>query len=355
MPLRSCPAVRSVPLFRIPGSRGFTLIELLVVIAIIGVLVALLLPAVQQAREAARRSQCRNNLKQLGLALHNYHDAHGSFPMLGGFNHTWGFLPMLLPFIDQTPLYNQWDSKQLAACASQQPIHLAHVPVLLCPSDPSDPVRSDRGIPSASCNDGSDVLTFPVQARVTHYAGSNGDAYIVYESLGYTGASTSETQYGCGGCNDGDPTDGTCTRPGSGFGGGPHHRGIFNYLNNTPPVRIRDVTDGTSNTILMGHISGLATGTDNVWTTSTGSAYSTSLPINFNVRASTQQGSYYYETGEDPNNGPWRGRGFQSHHTGGATFAMCDGSIRFLNENIDMKTYNAMGSRAGGEVFTLPD
>ncbi|MFG0295400.1 MAG: DUF1559 domain-containing protein, partial [Maioricimonas sp. JB045] len=100
--------------------RGFTLIELLVVIAIIAILVALLLPAVQQAREAARRSQCKNNLKQIGLALHNYHDTHGSFPpgyiaryvsatdpasAETGPGFAWG--TMILPFLDQSPTYNQ--------------------------------------------------------------------------------------------------------------------------------------------------------------------------------------------------------------------------------------------------------
>ena len=93
--------------------RGFTLIELLVVIAIIAILIALLLPAVQQAREAARRSQCKNNLKQIGLAIHNYHDVSRSFPfswMLGNdFNASvWGV--MILPYLDQAPLYNRWDS-----------------------------------------------------------------------------------------------------------------------------------------------------------------------------------------------------------------------------------------------------
>src|SRR5262245_17125416 len=90
-----------------PG-RGFTLIELLVVIAIIAVLIALLLPAVQAAREAARRSQCVNNLKQMGIALHNYHDALGSFPPghLGTGWNDWGPLVMLLPYVEQGTLYN---------------------------------------------------------------------------------------------------------------------------------------------------------------------------------------------------------------------------------------------------------
>src|SRR5688572_17707501 len=98
--------------------RGFTLIELLVVIAIIAILIALLLPAVQQAREAARRTQCKNNMKQLGLAFHNYHDSHKRFPMSyvafvtpangsQDVDFNWGYMTMLLPFIDQAPLFNQ--------------------------------------------------------------------------------------------------------------------------------------------------------------------------------------------------------------------------------------------------------
>src|SRR5262245_42441532 len=89
------------------GLRGFTLVELLVVIAIIGILIALLLPAVQTAREAARRGQCTNNLKQIGLSLHNYHDSRNSFPATSGFARGWGLIPVMLPYIEQQALYNQ--------------------------------------------------------------------------------------------------------------------------------------------------------------------------------------------------------------------------------------------------------
>jgi prepilin-type N-terminal cleavage/methylation domain-containing protein len=123
--------------------RAFTLVELLVVIAIIGVLVALLLPAVQAAREAARRSSCGNNMKQIGLALHNYHDTNRRFPMAGfltappvtatasnPFHHTW--LTALLPFVEQGPLY---DNTNMLLPAWNQPLVALEIPVIRCPSD----------------------------------------------------------------------------------------------------------------------------------------------------------------------------------------------------------------------------
>ena len=127
---------------RVSVRRGFTLVELLVVIAIIGILIALLLPAVQAAREAARRSQCVNNIKQIGLALHNYHDAFKSFPPRAVFgagcvgppqspyHHTW--LTAILPYMEQGPLY---DSTDMGAPAWGQPIVSTLVETLLCPSD----------------------------------------------------------------------------------------------------------------------------------------------------------------------------------------------------------------------------
>ncbi len=179
--------MKSVSILR---RRAFTLIELLVVIAIIAILIALLLPAVQQAREAARRSQCKNNLKQIGLALHNYHDAHNRFPqasIAGGTvppgcsgwirfsGYSWRV--MILPYIDQGPLYNQLDFQvsALSGCmnspaqANWNELRNTVIPAFICPSDNMPAQRNGwagynygaavraRGDSSHSANTGTDL------------------------------------------------------------------------------------------------------------------------------------------------------------------------------------------------------
>jgi prepilin-type N-terminal cleavage/methylation domain-containing protein len=346
---------------------GFTLIELLVVIAIIAILIAPLLPAVQRAREAARRTQCRNNLKQLALAMHNYHDQHRCFPITIGFVNGWGLLPMVLPQIDQAPLYNAINFSSPINCVLGNNLTILQtaVPAFYCPSDPASTLMPGRGIPAPCSTPIPKTSTGPngflgIDARVTHYLGSFGDGCITGESLGYTnGGDASFTNYSCGGCSTGACTaaagGGLCTRPSVGFGGGPNHRGMFNYRGtDSPPVRMADVLDGTSNTIMLGHASGLAMGCDNVWASATGSVNGTGLPINFNIQASMQQGGFYCPTAQgctdNTCNRPWRGRGFQSHHVGGSVFSMADGSVKFISQNIDQRTYNGLGSRMGGEV-----
>src|SRR5262245_33824272 len=136
-----------MPMSRIGRKRGFTLIELLVVIAIIGVLIALLLPAVQQAREAARRSTCRNNLKQMGLAIHNYLDVSTVFPQpdaIGScINRHWGWLPKILPYIDETAVYAKWNGADGYSCADQAPVRGAVIRTFACPSDPMSGLHND--------------------------------------------------------------------------------------------------------------------------------------------------------------------------------------------------------------------
>jgi prepilin-type N-terminal cleavage/methylation domain-containing protein len=140
-------------MLRIRNRRAFTLIELLVVIAIIAILISLLLPAVQQAREAARRTQCKNNMKQLGLALHNYHDTYNGFPNSWSWSFRpvdtlFGVWPKTLPFYDQGNLASTIDFSLSAGCPQHLQVRQAVLPIFVCPSDPYQvsvhgPRRSD--------------------------------------------------------------------------------------------------------------------------------------------------------------------------------------------------------------------
>jgi prepilin-type N-terminal cleavage/methylation domain-containing protein len=356
----------------ITSRRAFTLVELLVVIAIIGVLIALLLPAVQSARESGRRAQCKNNIKQIALGVHNHHDVNNRIPpiiaqqALGGFREGWGWLPFMLPYVEQTGLYNQINFKSNVCCRSQAAVHNALVPSFYCPSDPmGSNVLHDRGLPNSTCNDGSGAATHApppgppnaganiISTRPTHYVGSFGDGFVIGDTLGFTVGASAQAR-GCGGCSQTGASNAAgpnCPTPGSGFGGGRFHRGFWNYLNDTSTITFGQVLDGTSFTIMVGHTSSIAMGYDNVWFTNTGNVNGTSLPINFNIRPSLQQGSFFCP-GCNLAGTPWRGRGFQSHHPQGSVFAMGDASVHFLRETIDQRVYNAMGSRHGGEPTT---
>ncbi|MCC7421720.1 MAG: DUF1559 domain-containing protein [Planctomycetaceae bacterium] len=334
-PTRPANAVRT--------RRAFTLIELLVVIAIIAILIALLLPAVQQAREAARRASCKNNLKQLGLAIHNYHDQHGCFPCIGGYGlKGWGLLPLLLPQLDQAPLYNQvpWNDK--VECDTAKPLRTTVLAVLNCPSDPGPQIKLGFS-PNSGCPTGTSTPDDPGQLWMgskTNYVGSYGDSYnnSVPANEPY-GGDNAMTLYGAGGCNSN--TSGTltattaCPNPTGRYGSGTNLRGMFDFTGAARIIRFRDVTDGLSSTIVFGHITTNCTGGRNTWMLSIGSTYGTSVPININYPCKVKTFS------QD---------GFASDHAGGTISCLSDGSVRVISQNISTFTHNALGSRAGNEV-----
>ncbi|SIO20083.1 prepilin-type N-terminal cleavage/methylation domain-containing protein/prepilin-type processing-associated H-X9-DG domain-containing protein [Singulisphaera sp. GP187] len=337
--------------------QGFTLIELLVVIAIIAVLIALLLPAVQAAREAARRMQCVNNLKQINLSLHNYIGTVGSYPYSGGFGTPeakgWGWLPMVLNQLEQGALFNAINFSDSCDCQSMSTVRRIVINSFFCPSDPNgNQLRNDRTTPNVACIGGPSTKDDPVaglqNGMLNNYTGSYGDGYNNSVSSPYDTAG-SGLRYGCGGCNaTGSATEtpmADCLSPTGAYGSGPNHRGMFDYRSVSSAVTFASITDGLSNTFALGEVASVVRSQSSVWFTSTGATNGTCLPMNWTLQRCLRDSAYAKANS-------WTGRGFSSFHSGGANFGMADGSVRFIKQTIDQRTYNALGSRRGGEVIS---
>ena len=335
-------------------SSGFTLVELLVVITIIGILIALLLPAVQAAREAARRMQCGNNLKQIGLALHNYHSAVGQFPCnINYIAHITGpptedrnrasHLLQLLPYLEQSGVYDGIDFTSGVLPGDQViagKILSRHViSFLSCPSD--DVRTNDGGIGMTNyagsmgsqlmqsgngCNLGTIVSSNDPRFDTDH----DGEDWFNYTSIGP-------------GCVNGvgNPRA-DCPFPGQ-------LSGVF--ARSTWAASITDIKDGTSNTIAVGEVRPSCSGWlwDYGWVRSEGLWFATTAPINFPTCPG--EGGVP-ESGASPchdrRNDYNTAMGFKSLHSGGANFTFADGSVHFLSETIDHTTYQMLGDRQDG-------
>jgi prepilin-type N-terminal cleavage/methylation domain-containing protein len=298
---------------------GFTLVELLVVIAIIGILIALLLPAVQAAREAARRSQCNNHLKEIGLALHNYHDAHNVFPP-GALTQTrdphfnpafpngpqqnrniavesWGWAAFLLPYIEQNALYNQGGVGAGNLLQNViNPVAMTPLAVYKCPSDITPTIR-DVG-------------------------------WARWATANYKGVSGHMTSHFANG-----------RHTGNGFGPeSPVGEGNGTFWGNSG-VKMKDFTDGLSNTLVVGEIAyrrgkliyeaavwaGCLRGHDNECVDDI--LASARAPINYSNPSAGVHA--LHET-------------FSSYHPGGAQFVLGDGAVRFVSEGIDFGINDAV-------------
>jgi prepilin-type N-terminal cleavage/methylation domain-containing protein len=321
--------MRSSTCFRQRCRLAFTLIELLVVIAIIAVLIGLLVPAVQKVREAGNRIQCANNLKQVALACHHYHDSWGNLPTSTLYQPAtepnapnWSFLARLLPHVEQNTLYAQANIPTNTIAQSQ--VQIAYqINTFLCPSDPI----SNQG------PRGGDQCVGGVPAGLTNIKGVTGANWG-------GGPVGSPTWWGT------DPQWVNPDRSGN-YNGIRHGDGIFwdqfIYLGEKPRIRITDITDGTSSTFLLGEA--LASQCEeNNWA----HAFDALATCALDPNVTRADGSLY-----DPED--WHNTlGFSSLHPGGLQFACADGAVHFIQKDIPRAIYRALATRAGGEVAPPP-
>jgi prepilin-type N-terminal cleavage/methylation domain-containing protein len=316
----------------VSNRRGFTLVELLVVIAIIGVLVALLLPAVQAARESARRSSCQNNLRQLGVALQNYHDAHGQFPP----NSPWdanlpdvepedrkgSCLVKLTPHLEAQSFYGRLDFGGDIIAQIESPalknLQRLQIAVFACPSDS---YRDDgqRGLTNYGPSIGAQkTINIPPACIVPDYAGNR-------------------------------------------FGTGPAIHANTDDLNDTSGIfsrqkyaaKIAQIIDGTSFTIAIGEVLPECFFEIPVrgWYNSQSWYVATSIPMNYNTCRQTPPGNDGTPTINCNSWNNWGlSAGFKSRHIGGAFFVFADASVHFLTENIDLVNYDRLGCRRDEQV-----
>lgn len=313
-------------------NRGFTLIELLVSISIIAVLIALLLPAVQQAREAARRTHCRNNLKQLGLALHTYHEMNSVFPpgwvydaqrdITNAPTNCWGWGTFILPQLDQSNLYNQLnfrtgffgglDATGANSSSGFSGPESTPLPLFRCPSDTGSEqvVSGNSSVPP--------VMTYGGRSN---YPGVNGGLLLDLPPITAQG-------------------------------------GIFGENSNRG---LRDMTDGSSNCFIVGErawieFNGSGVGTSTLWagtrSGTPGSEMANGVALAVGeciVPLNTPPASISIPIGAGISDASWHG--FSSRHAQGAYFVMGDGSVHFIAKQIEYRTYGRLASISDGQVL----
>jgi prepilin-type N-terminal cleavage/methylation domain-containing protein/prepilin-type processing-associated H-X9-DG protein len=367
---------------RVPIRRGFTLIELLVVIAIIAVLIALLLPAVQSAREAARRAQCVNNLKQIGLGLHNYHSSNGTFPLggtaawttsYGGYTASWGTWSanaLLLGYMEQMPLYNSCNFNLTVGWGggyfSNYTVSFTKLNLFICPSDGSSPDPPVGGTPITSS-----IMCWSWNGHNNNYYASVGTSSNYSGSGQTTGLFTEAGPcYGLQNNTDGSSNTiaygealvGLWNIPCPNWRGGPvvptqpaaANGGIYDVSTNPASVLTDFQTcqaffqsaayTASSNWHNINNSKG------NFWDQDFGgyTLFNTIMPPSSTqwTFGACRMGA----TNADIADGTYQNA--NSNHPGGSNFLFGDGSVHFLKSSISMRTYWALGTKGAGEVIS---
>lgn len=331
--------------------KGFTLVELLVVIAIIGMLVALLLPAVQMARESARRMQCQNNLKQIGLAVHNYASSHSNNlpPGVGDeqYRESWdvgvdnyGILALLLPYLDQNPLYQQIDQEvgltTFIATSAGSTVLYTPINAFICPSWGEEPVA---GLSAG-------YSSFEKGALKT-YDGVNGAFITESDNSGLKDSEKMKVSSGLSSCFGKIPNNGLCQ-----------------YGSKT---KIGTVKDGLSNTLLFGEMvfNDMSTsgqyyeypGCNRAWIRgcqASGNGAKTCYPIKA-IRWSLNNKCNRNDGGSSSSAVPFNHLPFGSRHADGVFFARGDGSASYMNEDAELSVLKRLATRDGGESIKDED
>ena len=355
--------------------RGFTLIELLVVIAIIAVLIALLLPAVQAAREAARRAQCVNNLKQMGLAIHNYHSINNVIPAEGMFlGATWGSTPSvsgsvgwgwnaswqvaILPMMEGNALYNAYNFNRSADEATNNTVGFNQVASLLCPSE-SQKTRPAPpwGATSYHGNHGGPGV-------VKNWSGTIVQNFTTYPAA-WWGADSQFAFFGFESVTDGTSNTAMISEKLLGLPNNPvvypgtpdGRRGIYsaNYNGGL------DSTNAAGAMTALAACKSIPSNTGSVGSYLSGAHWSLSYPWHTSNQAyhhfNTPNGNSCIAASGDGNAGnPWGGTGSMitatSNHSGGVNVAFTDGSVKFIKDSISPQTWWAIGTKSMGEVVS---
>jgi prepilin-type N-terminal cleavage/methylation domain-containing protein/prepilin-type processing-associated H-X9-DG protein len=355
-----------VPTSGRPSRRAFTLIELLVVIAIIAILIGLLVPAVQQVREAANRASCENNLRQIGIGLHSHHDTRKTLPpggMQTGVNGTacytnWAI--EILPYIEQQPLYKMYNQLQLNTVAANNVVGQAFVPTYVCPSDQHPGLLED---PASGPGSGQPWMHGSYRAnsgRANDQPAFNGNPayrgfWDTYEPYFWPGGVMNQKYRG--------PLHGTAYS----------YNGVAAAVYTEPqtkmsiaqmggPERLISISDGTSNTFMVGEFSldtpntkdGSGENRGTFW----GYTYASYNQSSFSTLPGTFTTDYnacYTTYASQAYTDQACKRGWGANHFNGINFLMCDGSVRWVPYSANINILAAMATIAGGEVATLTD